>query len=323
MKTFPLVSILTPCYNGERFLDNYFHDILQQDYPNCELIFMDDGSTDGTKKKVDYYRTSIEQKGYILRYYYHENIGLGGTIAVGIKHVKGDYVVWPDCDDRLHDNWISKKVDYLESHPQYGVVRTNGIVVNERGEYIRDIVRYKIDSTHVNLFEDYLFGRKAWLQPISFMIRMSAFDDANPDRYIFPTRRGQDWQMLLPVLYKYPCGYIEDKLFEYVVHEGSLSSAKNTSYENEIKKQKMFLELIEKTIEHMNLPNGLSYIQEIQAFYLRKYITTAFLFDEKKEANHFYLQLKSLGKTEWKSAIKAYGTGKPIIKWLYRKMVGV
>ena len=323
MPNFPLVSILTPCYNGEKFLDNYFNDILRQDYPNCELIFMDDGSTDGTKNKVDYYRKYIEHKGYTLRYFHHDNIGLGGTIAVGIKHVKGDYVVWPDCDDRLYPNWISRKVDFLEKHFDYGVVRTNGIIVNEQGTYINDVVRQTIDPAHVDLFEDYLFGKNAWLQPISFMIRMSAFDDANPERYIFPTRRGQDWQMLLPVLYKYPCGYIEDKLFEYVKHEGSLSSTKNASYESEINKQKMYLELIEKTLEHMNIPDKKKYIDQLRAYYNRKYLTTAFLFNEKKDAKKYYFELKKLGKCDWKSTIKAYGTGVPLVKWMYYKILGI
>ena len=141
MRKYPLVSILTPCFNGEKFLDNYFNDILQQDYPNCELIFMDDGSTDKTKEKVDFYREQVEKKGYTLRYFYHDNIGLGGTIAVGIKHVRGDYVVWPDCGDRLNPNWISRKVDFLEEHLDYGVVRTNGIVVDEQGKYIRDFMK--------------------------------------------------------------------------------------------------------------------------------------------------------------------------------------
>lgn len=321
MKNFPLVSILTPCYNGEKFLDNYFSDILKQDYPNCELIFMDDGSSDGTKEKISFYREQIERKGYALRYFYHDNIGLGGTIAVGIKYVKGDYVVWPDCDDRLYSNWISRKVEYLEEHLDYGVVRTNGIVVNENGEFLKDVVRKKIDPLHVNLFEDYLFGRNAWLQPISFMIRMSAFDSANPDRYIYPTRRGQDWQMLLPVLYKYPCGYIDEKLFEYVVHSGSLSSSVGETFEKKIVKQRMFCEIIENTIKHMEIPDADLYLRKIRIYYLRTYITTAFLYDRKKEAREYYSELKALNAFDWKSAVKVFGTGVIGFKKLYLKLV--
>ena len=48
--TKPLVSIITPCYNGEAFLKRYFESILNQTYPNLELIFINDGSTDRTEE---------------------------------------------------------------------------------------------------------------------------------------------------------------------------------------------------------------------------------------------------------------------------------
>ena len=64
----PLVSIITPCYNGEPYLDQYFDSILKQTYQHLELIFVDDGSTDRTSEIAENYREKLEDRGirYIL-----------------------------------------------------------------------------------------------------------------------------------------------------------------------------------------------------------------------------------------------------------------
>ena len=61
--TKPLVSIITPCYNGEAFLKRYFESILNQTYPNLELIFINDGSTDRTEEIALSYRERLEKRG--------------------------------------------------------------------------------------------------------------------------------------------------------------------------------------------------------------------------------------------------------------------
>lgn len=57
--THALVSIITPCYNGEKYLDNYFQSILAQTYRPLELIFINDGSTDQTEEIALSYRTKL------------------------------------------------------------------------------------------------------------------------------------------------------------------------------------------------------------------------------------------------------------------------
>lgn len=59
----PLVSIITPCYNGEQYIDAYFQSILAQTYTRLELIFVNDGSTDKTEEVALSYREQLEQKG--------------------------------------------------------------------------------------------------------------------------------------------------------------------------------------------------------------------------------------------------------------------
>ena len=72
--TKPLVSIITPCYNGEAFLKRYFESILNQTYPNLELIFINDGSTDRTEEIALSYRERLEKRGITYIYEKQENI---------------------------------------------------------------------------------------------------------------------------------------------------------------------------------------------------------------------------------------------------------
>ena len=69
------VSIITPCFNGEGFVERYLNSILNQTYKNIELIFINDGSTDRTEKVVKSYIIKFEEKGMKLIYIYQENAG--------------------------------------------------------------------------------------------------------------------------------------------------------------------------------------------------------------------------------------------------------
>lgn len=318
-----LVSIITPCYNGEKYIDRYAKSLLNQKYSNCQIIFMDDGSTDNSKEKIMKYKADFENKGFTFEYHYHENIGIGGTIAKAVHHVVGDYLTWPDVDDTLTPDSIIKKVEFLEKHPEYGLVRTDFTkvyddapdVIVERGTQ-KYPNRWKED-----LFEDYLFSNQAWLQGGCFLVRMSSFLEANPERYVYPTRRGQNWQMLLPLLYKFKCGYIDEPLYYYFLREGSLSDINNETYDDRIKKYELYEELIIDTINHMHIPESekKSYIEQVTCHYIKEKISHAFFKNNRKEAQKYYKKLKELGVSDKNSYIKSLITGTVFAK-IYMKL---
>ena len=129
--TKPLVSIITPCYNGEAFLKRYFESILNQTYPNLELIFINDGSTDRTEEIALSYRERLEKRGITYIYEKQENAGQAAALNRGLKLFTGEYLTWPDSDDEMVSDAVEKKVDYLEQHPDYGFCICKTKVVNE------------------------------------------------------------------------------------------------------------------------------------------------------------------------------------------------
>lgn len=121
-----LVSVIIPCYNGERFIDRAISSVYSQDYNNIELIVVDDGSTDHSKEKIINWKKRFDDKGFSLVYIYQENAGLGGAIDTGLKNVTGEYLLLLDADDEYLPGAISTRVEYLREHPECDVVRANG-----------------------------------------------------------------------------------------------------------------------------------------------------------------------------------------------------
>ena len=109
-----LVSVLIPCYNGEKFIDRCFSCLLNQDYDYVEIIFVNDGSNDNSSKIAYSYKNKLEQKGYSFKYVYQSNGGAASAINTALKLVTGKYIMLYDVDDIIFRTAISEKVKFLE-----------------------------------------------------------------------------------------------------------------------------------------------------------------------------------------------------------------
>jgi glycosyltransferase involved in cell wall biosynthesis len=104
----PLVSILIPAYNAEKWISDTLKSALSQTYPHCEIVVVDDGSTDGTFRVV----RQFEANG--VRVVTQENQGAAATRNAAYKLCTGDYIQWLDADDLLSANKIEKQIEVVE-----------------------------------------------------------------------------------------------------------------------------------------------------------------------------------------------------------------
>ena len=111
-----MVSIMTPCYNGEKFVGRYLDSVLNQTYDNIEVVLVDDGSTDKTATVVKSYIPKFETKGYKLIYVYQENGGAASAISTAMPMVNGDFITWFDSDDFYTPDSIEKRVKFLQEN---------------------------------------------------------------------------------------------------------------------------------------------------------------------------------------------------------------
>lgn len=304
-----LVSIVSPCYNGEGYIERYLKSILAQTYRPLELILVNDGSTDRTGDIILSYQDELEQSDICLKYITKENGGVGAAINDGLKYTTGDYLIWPDTDDVLMPDSIEKRVNFLEENPEFGFVYSDGCVYEE-GNLDRPIGKISaMIPSDGNLFENVVSGNVVYT-PCGYMIRMSAFLNTNPYKEIFPSRYGQAIQMLMPISYKYRCGYLKEVLYGRVDRPQSLS--KQVWNESDDAWKRRILGLEEIYIETLKTIGGdaVSYIPYIQYRDLR--ILTAVA---KKQSRAAYTEQKKTLKRATKLMIgEIIKTGYNLIK---------
>lgn len=95
-----MISIITPIYNAERYLERCLNSLLNQTYKNIELVLIDDGSKDGSGTICKRY---IEKDSRV-RYVYQENQGAGAARRRGVKEAKGEFIFFIDSDDYLEND---------------------------------------------------------------------------------------------------------------------------------------------------------------------------------------------------------------------------
>ena len=110
------ISVLIPCYNGQKFVDRCIKSIFNQDYPCIECIVVDDGSVDGSRDEILKWKKKFERKNWNFVYFYQENQGPSAAINTGLKFVSGKYIILLDIDDEYLPGALKEKAEYLEEH---------------------------------------------------------------------------------------------------------------------------------------------------------------------------------------------------------------
>ena len=217
----PKVSLISPCHNGENYLTRFLDSLLVQTYTNVEFIFVDDGSTDKTSDIFESYRKQLEDKGWSVIYIWQENQGAAGALNTGLKRFTGDYLIWPDSDDILYPDHIRCKVDFMECNKNIGIGYCSFDYVYE--DDIDNIFYTKKPLENVNMFNELIDCNPRVVWTLGTIIRTTAFLAVNPQRDIPVCRGGQNCQIQLPIVYKYPYGIIHKSLAKYVVRNNSHS----------------------------------------------------------------------------------------------------
>lgn len=118
------VSIIVPVYNGEKYIVECLESILNQTYKNIEIVVVDDGSIDNTKKILEKYKEKIKIK-------YQQNSGVSLARNNGYSLTTGDYILFFDSDDYMTENYIENAVSIMNEG--YDLVITNFKRFNEEG----------------------------------------------------------------------------------------------------------------------------------------------------------------------------------------------
>ena len=128
----PLISVVVPVYNVERYLDDCIESIRNQSYTNLEILLVDDGSTDSCSQMCD----AWAEKDGRIRVIHKENAGLGMARNTGIQQAAGKYICFFDSDDYVAPDILSHACAAAEEHSS-DVVLFGMTQVDDRGNVRR------------------------------------------------------------------------------------------------------------------------------------------------------------------------------------------
>lgn len=248
------VSIIIPCYNGERLLHNSLDSILAQTHRNIQVLFVNDGSTDNSEALARTYETAFADTGMEFLLCSKENGGAASAINVGLKHYDGDYVMWLDSDDILLPQSIEQMLLFFKNNPQHDYCIGEGIEVqeNEYDKVLRKLARIPVENeTKEIAMHDLLCGINSVYGPGTVMCKKELMKTAIPPEGIYESREGQNWQIMIPVTYYGTRGYIRETLFKCVAHADSHSRTKRNC-SAKVERERDFLKLCQKSIQSIS-----------------------------------------------------------------------
>lgn len=250
-----LVSIVTPCYNTSALLHRLFDSILAQDYPHIEMYAINDGSTDNTEEIIKSYIPKFKERGYNLECVTQPNGGQSSALNNGLKLVKGEFFVWPDSDDYFSSpQSISKFVDILSSDEGIAVVRCLPKYIDEATLTPIKTLEWNDVYKSYDQFLNCLYSENFFWGAGDYMIRMEAFDKANPEREIYVEKKaGQNWQILLPALYNNKCKTLQESLFCILERMGSHCRADGDSFEKQLDRFACYDRTVINTLGKMSI----------------------------------------------------------------------
>lgn len=267
-----LISIITPFYNSELYVEKLLDSVLSQDYPSVEMIAIDDGSTDNTLAIIESYIPQFKNKGYTLKCIHQSNQGQSVAVDNGLKLVDGEYLVWPDSDDwYTYRKAFSTFVKTFESLPEeYAVVRCLPIYCYENDE---PDVELPINQVwfEQDQFLNCLYDKNFIWPPIHYMVKLHSLNLVLKERSIYTEKNaGQNWQILLPLLKSYKCHTIKSHFCKVLIRENSHSRGQFSGEARIIQKFNSYHSTIIATLSRLN-----NIDEKTRAFYMseihRKY----------------------------------------------------
>ena len=105
------ISVIMPCYNTEKYVEETLKSVLNQSFKNYEIICLNDGSTDGTVQILNKYQKLYSN----IRVISNENHGVAYERNIGIQSSKGKYIYYMDSDDLIRENCLETLYNYAEN----------------------------------------------------------------------------------------------------------------------------------------------------------------------------------------------------------------
>jgi len=236
----PKVSVVIPAYNAMSYLPETLESVFQQKFCDFEVLIVDDGSTDLIQDWLTHNITDSRVKLIA-----QTNQGLSAARNTGIGHAQGEYIAFLDADDLWHPLKLEKQVDYLDQHPEVGLIYNWVAIINELSHPTGRVMKGNIQG---NVLEEIL--QRNIIDCPSVLVRRQCFEKVGLfDRTL---RSVEDWEMWIRIAARYPFAVTQEPLVYYRQHSNNMSK-------NWRVMEQAFLQVIEKSFQ--SVPAELQYLK--------------------------------------------------------------
>jgi len=203
----PLVSIIITTYNHANYLSKAIQSALNQTYQSCEVIVIDDGSTDNTKEVIENFPDVV--------YFYQSNKGLAIARNTGLNLSKGKFILFLDADDWLYPRAIEINLKYLLKNDKLAFVSGNHFKV-----FINDnsILSYNVqvkEDHYLHFLKGNYVGMHATVMYNKKILKDFSFDQS--------LRTCEDYDMYLKIACIHPVLHHSELIAAYRLHSFNMS----------------------------------------------------------------------------------------------------
>jgi glycosyltransferase involved in cell wall biosynthesis len=212
-----IVSIMMPAYNAERFIGQAIESALVQSYPYWELVVVDDGSTDQTSKIVTGFADTR------IKVFHQSNGGEAAARNTALRQMTGEYLAFLDADDLYLPEHLESTVDYLQSHPEYDAVYSDGFYIDEKGSQLKGLSSRRRGPFDGDIFEEMVRASDVFGAPVCVLLRSAVIFknhlDFDPEIVI-----GPDWDFFVRLAEVARIGFIRQPTCLYRIHTTNIST---------------------------------------------------------------------------------------------------
>jgi glycosyltransferase involved in cell wall biosynthesis len=198
----PLVSVIIPTYNSERYIRDTLASVFAQTYSNFELIVIDDGSSDETVSLLQTYGDRVCLVA-------QPNQGPAAARNHGLRLAKGELIAFLDSDDLWLPEKLDKQVRFMQQHPDCGLISTEMSTFNDSGMLDTGVKARIYNIKNGRVMRNLLFGN--WIQTSGVMARRECFATVGyftEEKGLF----GEDWILWMQIAARYPIHFMEEPL---------------------------------------------------------------------------------------------------------------
>lgn len=219
MQNFPLVSVICLSYNHEAYVVETLNSIINQTYPNIELLITDDCSTDNSVSVINKWLENHPKIHFLSN---EQNLGNTKTFNKSVKMAKGDYIIDLAADDILLPNCIAKQVETFQNsnYENLAIVYGNLIEIDENNTFIRNYYTEVDDPKSGDIYK-MVIGRTTKICSVSSMVKREVFEKLG---YYDESLAYEDLDLWVRASHAYEFEYIPDFLVKKRELSTSMSS---------------------------------------------------------------------------------------------------